>query len=126
MNIPDFDMIVLSDIADCSDGWSRQELIDKHGFEISETIDFLLSNNLIKIHEHDIKPFLPPNSEYSDPPKGNIIATKTGKIEVKRWNTKQSLAKSERWKERIWGFVSGFASGVLATVVGAWIIQVLL
>ena len=121
MNIPDFDMLVLLDIAECRDGWSRQELIDKHGFEISETIDFLLSNSLIEIHERDVKPFLPPGSDYIDPPKGNIIATKTGKIEVKRWKAKQSIIKSVRWKERIFGFVSG----VLVTVIGGIILKLL-
>ena len=121
MNIPDFDMLVLLDIAECRDGWSRQELIDKHGFEISETIDFLLSNSLIEIHERDVKPFLPSGSDYIDPPKGNIIATKTGKIEVKRWKAKQSIIKSVRWKERIFGFVSG----VLVTVIGGIILKLL-
>lgn len=119
MNIPEFDMLVLADIADCKDGWSREELVSKHGFEILKTVDFLLENQLIKEHTHNLAPFLPPGSDYKDPPLGNLVATDAGRIEVKRWNTVRVLSKRERWKERVFGFVSG----VLVTVVGGLILS---
>lgn len=40
MGIPEFDMRVLADIADSETGWYREELYQKYGSEISETIDF--------------------------------------------------------------------------------------
>ena len=116
-SIPEFDMRILADIADCASGWSKEELVQKHGFEILETVDFLLSNDLIKVHEHDIKPFLPPESDYKDPPKGNLIVTQTGKIELKRWLVKASLTKRERWKERLYGFISGMIVSVLRGLI---------
>lgn len=119
MAIPEFDMMVLADIADCKDGWSREELVAKHGFEILKTVDFLLENQLIKEHMHNLAPFLPPGSDYTDPPLGNLVATDTGRIEVKRWNTLRVLSRRERWKERLYGFVSG----VLVTVVGGLILS---
>lgn len=119
MNIPEFDMLVLADIADCKDGWSREELVSKHGFEILKTVDFLLENQLIKEHKSNLAPFFPPGSDYTDPPVGNLVATDLGRIEVKRWKTVRILSKRERWKERI----SGFVSGVLVTVVGGLILS---
>lgn len=117
MDIPEFDMRVLSNITNCKHGWLREELYQQYGSEISETIDFLLEQGMIKIHEQDLKPFLPPDAEYEDPPKGSIIATRAGKIEVKRWNTLRSLSTKERWKERIYGFVSGFLITVLSALI---------
>ena len=116
-SIPEFDMRILADIADSASGRSKEELVQKHGFEILETVDFLLSNDLIKVHEHDIKPFLPPESDYKDPPKGNLIVTQTGKIELKRWLVKASLTKRERWKERLYGFISGMIVSVLSGLI---------
>lgn len=103
MAIPEFDMMVLADIADCKDGWSREELVAKHGFEILKTVDFLLENQLIKEHASNLAPFLPPGSDYTDPPIGNLVATDIGLIEVKRWKAKMSLTAKERWKERFTG-----------------------
>lgn len=106
MNMPEFDMMVLADIAGCRCGRSREELAEKHGFEILKTVDFLMENQLIKEHTHNLAPFLPPGSDYTDPPLGNLVATDTGRIEVKRWRAKTALTKKERWKERIFGFAS--------------------
>lgn len=122
MDIPEFDMRVLADIAEQEYGLSREVLVKKHGKEVLESIDFLQSNNLVRMHEHDLAPFMRPNGiDYKDPPKGNIVATSGGKIEVKRWDTKRSLSKAERWKERAFGFISG----VLVSVVSAGIILLL-
>mgnify|MGYP000678824138 CR=1 FL=1 len=118
MQIPEFDMMVLADISDCKDGWSREELVAKHGFEILKTLDFLLENQLIKEHKSNLAPFLPSDSDYIDPPLGNLVVTDAGRIEVKRWRTLQTLSNQDRWKERIFGFVSG----VLVTVVGGLIL----
>lgn len=114
MGIPEFDMRVLADITSHNLGYSPLELTDKYGFEISETIDFLLANSLIKVHEKNLKPFMPSNSDYQDPPIGNIISTRSGKIEVKRWQTNHYLTRKERWKER--------GIGALVTLV-IWAIQ---
>lgn len=103
MKIQEFDMMVLSDIADRKTGWSREELVSKHGFEILDTVDFLLENQLIK-EASNLAPFLPPGTDYTPPPKGNLVATNAGRIEVKRWKVKTALARKERWKERIFGF----------------------
>ncbi len=119
MTVPEFDMMVLADIADCKDGWSREDLVSKHGFEILKTVDFLLENQLIKEHKSNLAPFLPSGSDYTDPPMNNLVATDWGRIEVKRWNTLRILSKRERWKERIFGFVSG----VLVTIVGGLILS---
>lgn len=106
MTVPEFDMMVLDDIAGCMDGWSREDLVSKYGFEILKTVDFLLENQLIKEHTSNLAPFFPPNADYTDPPLGNLVATDTGLIEVKRWKAKTTLTEKERWKERIFGFVS--------------------
>ena len=103
MGIPEFDMRILSDIVDSENGWFREELYQKYGPEISETIDFLTEKDLIKVHEHDLKPFMPPGADYQDPPKGAIVATRAGKIEVRRWKEKNSLSARQKWKERIYG-----------------------
>ena len=118
MSIPEFDMRVLSEIVDSEDGYFREELYQKYGSEISETIDLLTEMGLIEVHTHNLKPFLPTSSDYKDPPKGAIVATRAGKIEVRRWRTMHVLSNRERWKERIFGFLSG----VLVTVVGGLIL----
>lgn len=121
MTVPQFDMMVLADISDCKDGWSREELITKHGFEILKTVDFLMENHLIKEHTANLAPFLPPGSDYTDPPLGNLVATDTGRIEVKRWKTMRVLSNRERWKERIYGFLSGILVTVVGGIILAWL-----
>lgn len=121
MQIPEFDMMVLADIADCKNGWSREELVAKHGFEILKTVDFLLENRLIKEHASNLAPFLPLESDYTDPPMGNLVATDTGRIEVKRWNTVHLLSQRERWKERIFGFISGVLATVVSGLILSWL-----
>ena len=121
MTVPEFDMMILTDIADCKDGWSREELVAKHGFEILKTVDFLLENQLIKEHTSNLAPFLPPGADYTDPPLGNLVATDTGRIEVKRWRVKVALTKKERWKERIFGFVSGVLATVASGLILSWL-----
>ena len=59
--IPEFDMRVLTDIVDSESGWLREELYQKYGAEISETLDLLLEKKMVKIHERDLAPFLIPN-----------------------------------------------------------------
>lgn len=119
MGIPEFDMRVLADIKASESGWFWEELYQKYGAEISETIDFLIGKQLVKVHEHDLAPFLIPNGiEYKDPPKGAIVATRAGKIAVKRWKTLRTLSNRERWKERLFGFLSG----ILVTVIGGLIL----
>ena len=117
MNIPELDMMVLADIVDCKDGWSRKELVAKHGFEILESVNFLQENQLIKEHTSNLAPFLPVGSDYTDPPLGNLVATNAGRIEVKRWRVKNALTKKERWKERILGFVFGVLTSVLSAII---------
>lgn len=117
MNVPEFDMLVLADIADCKDGWSREELVSKHGFEILKTVDFLLENQLIKEHKSNLAPFFPPGSNYTDPPIDNLVATDFGRIEVKRWRAKTALTVRERWKERIFGFLSALLLWVVQELV---------
>lgn len=121
MTVPEFDMMVLADIVDSKDGRSREELVAKHGFEILKTVDFLLENQLIKEHTHNLAPFLTPWSDYTDPPLGNLVATDTGRIEVKRWNTLRVLSRRERWKERLYGFVSGVLVTVLSGLILSWL-----
>lgn len=121
MKIPEFDMMVLADIANCKDGWSREKLVAKHGFEILKTVDFLLENQLIKEHTSNLAPFMPPGSDYTDPPIKNLVATDTGRIEVKRWNTLRVLSKRERWKERIFGFISGVLVTVASGLILSWL-----
>ena len=123
MDIPEFDIRVLADIVDAENGWYREELYQKYGTEISETIDLLTEKDLIKVHEHDLKPFLPQNYDYKDPPKGAIVATRAGKIEVRRWRTVCVLSKRERWKERIFGFLSGVAVTVFGGIILEWILK---
>lgn len=101
--IPEFDMRVLADIVDSENGWYREELYQKYGPEISETIALLIEKNLVTVHEHDLKPFMPPGNGYKDPPKGSIVATQSGKIEIKRWKEKSILNSKQKWKERIYG-----------------------
>lgn len=60
------------------------------------------------------------NTKYKDPPIGNIIATRLGKTEVKRWKTELSLTFKERWKERIWEFITGV---ITASIL--WLLVVL-
>ena len=117
MNIPELDMMVLADIVDCKDGWSRKELVAKHGFEILESVNFLQENQLIKEHTSNLAPFFPAGSDYTDPPLGNLVATNAGRIEVKRWRVKNALTKKERWKERILGFVFGVLTSVLSAII---------
>ena len=117
MNIPELDMMVLADIVDCKDGWSREKLVAKHGFEILESVNFLQENQLIKEHTSNLAPFLPAGSDYTDPPLGNLVATNAGRIEVKRWRVKNALTKKERWKERILGFVFGVLTSVLSAII---------
>lgn len=123
MTVPEFDIIILADIADCKDGWSREELVAKHGFEILKIVDFLLENQLIKEHKSNLAPFLPPGSDYTDPPLGNLVATDMGRIEIKRWRAKTVLAKKERWKERIYGFLSGVFVTVFGGLILEWILK---
>lgn len=123
MDIPDFDMLVLVDIADCKDGWSREELVSKHGFEILKSVDFLMEHQLIKEHTSNLAPFMPPGSDYTDPPLGNLMATDKGRIEVKRWRTVRALSNQERWKERIFGFFSGVLVSVVSGVILMWLSQ---
>lgn len=123
MDIPEFDMRVLADIVDSENGWHREELYQKYGPEISGTIDLLTGNGLVKVHEHDLKPFMPPGSDYTDPPKGAIVATRAGKIEVRRWRTLHILSSHERWKERIFGFLSGVAVTVFGGLILEWILK---
>lgn len=119
MNIPEFDMRVLRGVAECDQGWSRYELIEKYGPEALSVIDFLMENNLAKEYDHSLKPFVPDGVDYAEPPIGNIVATRQGALEVKRWSTSKSLSNRERWKERIFGFISGVA----VTVIGGLILQ---
>lgn len=122
MDIPEFDMQVLADIAEQKYGLSCDVLVKTHGKEVLESIDFLQSNGLVRIHERDLAPFMIPNGiDYKDPPKGNIVATSSGKIEIKRWNTKNSLSRAERWKERIFGFMSGVLVSVISAVIVWWL-----
>ena len=122
MDIPEFDMLVLADISEQEYGLPREALIKEHGKEVLESIGFLQSNGLVRIHEQDLAPFMAPNGiDYKDPPKGNIVATSAGKIEIKRWNTKNALSKAERWKERFFGFVSGVLVSVVSAVI-IWLI----
>lgn len=122
MAIPEFDMRILADIASCDDGWSREELALKHGTEVLETVELLLSEGLVRIHERDLAPFMLPNGiDYRDPPKGNVVVTRAGKIELKRWSTKKSLSKAERWKERAFGFISGVLVSVVSAVIILWL-----
>lgn len=103
MNLADFDLEILCTIASSYDGWSKQELIDKFGLEAASVINELLSLGLIKCHEYNLKPFMPPDSDYKDPILGNYIATNNGKLEVKRRSAKSLLTSKERWKERLIG-----------------------
>lgn len=115
--IPEFDMRVLSDVVDSENGWFREDLYQKYGSEISETIDLLTKQGLIEVHTHDLKPFLPPDADYKDPPKGAIVATRVGKIEVRRWRTSHVLTNRERWKERIFGAGFTFLVWVLQELI---------
>lgn len=122
MYIPEFDMRVLADIAEQKYGISRGALVKEHGQEVLESINFLQSNSFVRIHERDLAPFMIPNGiDCKDPPKGNIVVTSSGKIEIKRWNTKNSLSRAERWKERIFGFISGVLASVISAVIVWWL-----
>lgn len=121
MGIPEFDMRILADVVNSENGWYREELYQKYGSEISETIDLLTEKGLIAVHTHDLKPFMPPGSDYRDPPKGAFVATRAGKIEVRRWRTVRILSNRERWKERIFGFLSGVLVTVVAGLILAWL-----
>nr|WP_302665754.1 hypothetical protein [uncultured Agathobaculum sp.] len=121
MLIPEFDLSVLSEIASDHFGRSFGALEQRFGKESRESVKFLMENGLVKIHERNIKPFMPSGSDYVDPPVGNIIATDLGKVEIKRWNTKCALSQKERWKERVFGFISG----VLTTVISGLIISII-
>ena len=123
MSIPEFDMRVLADIVDSETGWYREELCQKYGPEISETIDLLTEKGLVEVHERDLKPFLPAGSDYKDPPKGAVVATRAGRIEVRRWRTLRILSSRERWKERIFGFLSGVAVTVFGGLILEWILK---
>lgn len=121
MDVPEFDKTVLANIAGCDMGRSREELVNKYGCEISETIDFLLKNELIEEHKQNISPFMPPDSDYKDPPIGNFVVTRSGEIEVKRWRSEQSTAARQRWKERAVSFFLGVLVAVLSGLILAWI-----
>lgn len=117
MGIPEFDMRVLADVVDSENGWYREELYQKYGPEISETIDLLIEKGLVEVHAHDLKPFMPPGSDYRDPPKGAIVATRAGKIEVRRWQEKNSLSARQKWKERIYGALFTLAVWVIQELI---------
>lgn len=116
--IPEFDMRVLTDIVDSESGWLREELYQKYGAEISETLDLLLEKKMVKIHERDLAPFLIPNGiDYKDPPKGSVIPTKAGKIEVRRWKEQHALSLKQKWKERIYGALFTLAIWVIQELI---------
>lgn len=116
MSIPEFDISVLSEISSDALGRSMTDLEHEFGKEVRSSIKFLIENDLAKIHERDIRPFMPPTTDYRDPPKGNIVATDLGRLEVKRWNTKKLLSKKERWKERFIGALVTLAIWALQEV----------
>lgn len=116
MLIPEFDLSVLSEIASDHFGRSFAALEQRFGKESRESVKFLMENGLVKIHERNIKPFMPSGSDYVDPPVGNIIATDLGKVEIKRWNTKCALSQKERWKERFIGALVTLAIWVLQEI----------
>lgn len=116
MSVPEFDISVLSEIASDTLGRSFETLEQRFGKESRESVKFLMENGLVKIHERNIKPFMPPHSDYVDPPVGNNIATNLGKVEIKRWNTKCALSQKERWKERFIGALVTLAIWVLQEI----------
>lgn len=103
MDVPEFDMQVLQFIASSKYGVPQSDLVSKFGDEVSATLQFLLDNNLARVHFMDLKPFMPPCNGYYDPPKGNVLATDLGKVEVKRKKTRDYLPTRQKWKERAIG-----------------------
>ena len=47
----------------------------------------------------------------------DMFVTQLGKLEVKRWSTKNLLTTKEKWKERLWGFLSGVLLAILTYVL---------
>ncbi|PWL41411.1 MAG: hypothetical protein DBY45_10380 [Clostridiales bacterium] len=114
MNIPEYDFKILCYIAEHEYGLSREEIYNRFGRESWPAIEFLISSELIGIHQQNLRPFLRKGSDYKDPPIGNIVATYQGKIEIKRHQTSNSLSNSDKWKERIWGIIAGLILAAIA------------
>lgn len=107
MNLPDFDLQVLKKIASVSIGMSLEQLQSIFGLEIYITLELLQQTGLIKRYEHSIQPFLPPGSDYAEPPINNYLVTANGKLELKRILFNKKLTARQIWIERLWGFISG-------------------
>lgn len=50
-----------------------------------------------------------------------IVPSLEGRFILENYKANRSLTKKERWKERLWGFISG----VLVTVIGELILRLL-
>lgn len=107
MIIHEFDMLVLSYISRHKYGCSIKELTDKFGSEVHMITEELTKNQLIRVYDRSLKPFMCNSKNTIEPEIGSILATQLGNLEVKRWTTKKLLTTKEKWKERFWGFLSG-------------------
>lgn len=100
MDIPEFDVRVLTYIAKNDVGYNEKALCAKFGQEAPLAVQHLQQQCLVYRNEY-----------------GLYTAMPDGMLEAKRWNVKQVLAKKERWKERIFGFICGVATTVISGII---------
>lgn len=117
MIIHEFDMLVLSYISRHKYGCSIEELSDKFGSEVPMVTEELTKNQLIRVYDNSLKPFMRNPENTIEPEIGSILTTQLGKLEVKRWSTKNLLTTKEKWKERLWGFLSGVLLAILTYIL---------
>ena len=122
MNLSPYDIKVLSYIKGRKDGRSLNDLKSKFGEDVAEIVKLMTAEQFIKIHEHNLAPFLL-DPAYHDPPKGNYLIEGKGSLEVKRFRYSALLSRKERWKERLWGFFSGVAVSFLGGLILGWFLE---
>lgn len=115
--LPEYDTRILFRISRRKQGLSREELVKAFGYEALDSLELLQQEGLVKVHQRDLQPFMRGGTGYKDPPLGNILVTQEGRLLLKRWTTKQMLTNRERWKERVFGFLSGVAISVVSWLI---------
>ena len=118
MELSELDMRILRHIKNSNSGCSYQELSKKFGNDIYFVMDNLVNLQCVRKQVVSVNGMLVDGVQYDAPPVGNYLITQRGAAEVARYNFKFRLITIERWKERIFGFLFGVATGVLATILG--------
>ncbi len=119
MPVGDFDYKVMLWIRNADDTVTMNALSEKFGEPVRSTVESLCKDKLL-YWDHPID-----NLFGHDDAVSRIRLLPAGERDLNNYVESERLTFKERWKERLFGFVSGVVSGVGVALLTAWLLGLL-